>query len=251
MHRFYLHPGECGGATLTLRDQEARHALQVLRLQRGERVVVLDGVGGHLICEVRNPARHTVELAVVQRESLPPLPYRLTLLQAIPKGRTFDTIVQKATELGASRIVPLLSERVVVRVENAQAKSKVEHWLRTATEAIKQCGSAWLPRIDLPQTLPQFLARQEHDDLSLVASLQSGSAHPRIALQAFHSQHGRWPKTVSVWIGPEGDFTPEELEGIQASGAGPITLGNLVLRTDTAAVYCLSILSYELQAEPG
>jgi 16S rRNA (uracil1498-N3)-methyltransferase len=251
MHRFYLPLEQCGGSTVVLRDQEARHALQVLRLQRGEQVVVLDGIGGHLLCDVRNSSRHTVELAVVQRRSIPPLPYRLTLLQAIPKGKTFDMIVQKATELGASRIVPLVSERVVTRIEGAQAKLKVEHWQRTATEAIKQCGSAWLPRIEQPQTLPQFLARQEHDDLSLVASLQSGSAHPRIALQAFRSQHSRWPKSVSVWIGPEGDFAPEELEGIQSSGAVPITLGSLVLRTDTAALYCLSILTYELQAGLG
>jgi len=251
MHRFYLPPEQCDGSTTVLRDQEARHALQVLRIQRGERVVVLDGGGSHLLCEVRNSSRRTVELAVVQRQAIPPLPYRLTLMQAIPKGKTFDTIVQKATELGASRIVPLLSKRVVTRIEGAQAKLKAEHWRRIAIEAIKQCGSAWLPRIEMPQTLAESLARQEHDDLSLVASLESGSAHPRSALQAFRSQHGRWPKTVSVWIGPEGDFTLEELEQIQSSGVVRMTLGSLVLRTDTAALYSLSILSYELQAGLG
>jgi 16S rRNA (uracil1498-N3)-methyltransferase len=248
MHRFYLPPEACGGAILTLRDQEARHALQVLRLQQGEQVTVLDGQGGHRLCEVRDTARHRVELEVRQHRSIPPLPYRLTLLQAIPKGKTFDTIVQKATELGAWRIVPLVSERVVTRIEGASARQKVEHWQRTAIEAIKQCGSTWLPQIDPPQPLRQCLERPEREDLSLVASLQSGSDHPRRVLQTFRAQHGRAPQTVAVWIGPEGDFTPAELEAIQSSGAVPVTLGSLVLRADTAALYCLSILSYELQA---
>lgn len=251
MHRFYLPPEACGGAILTLRDQEARHALQVLRLQRGEQVTVLDGQGGHRLCEVRHTVRDRVELGVLEHRSIPPLPYRLTLLQAIPKGKTFDTIIQKATELGAWRIVPLVSERVVTRIEGASARQKVEHWQRTAIEAIKQCGSAWLPQIELPETLDECLARPEREELALVASLQRGSAHPRGVLQTFRAQHDRAPRAVSVWIGPEGDFTPAELEAIRSAGAVPVTLGSLVLRADTAALYCLSILSYELQAGPG
>ncbi len=248
MHRFYLPPEECAGSILTLRDQEARHAVQVLRLEPGERVVVLDGQGSQVLCEVRHASRRTVELTALQRTHIAPLPYRLTLLQAIPKGKGFDVIVQKATELGAWRIVPLVSERVVMRIEGAQVKPKVDHWQRTATEAIKQCGSAWRPHIAPPHTLPQALARPEHDDLSLVTSLQSESAHPRTVLEAFRSQHSRWPKTVSVWIGPEGDFTPQELHMMLSAGTVPITLGPLVLRADTAALYCLSLLYYELQS---
>ena len=251
MHRFYLPPEQCDARLVVLRDQEARHTRQVLRLERGAQVVVLDGQGGHQLCKVRNAARDRVELGVLEHRSIPPLPYRLTLFQAMPKGKTFDTIVQKATELGAWRVVPLLTERVVTRLEGVSAGPKVEHWQRTAIEAIKQCGSAWLPQIDPPQPLRQCLERPEREDLSLVASLQSGSDHPRRVLQTFRAQHGRAPQTVAVWIGPEGDFTPAELEAIQSSGAVPVTLGSLVLRADTAAIYCLSILSYELQAGLG
>jgi 16S rRNA (uracil1498-N3)-methyltransferase len=96
----------------------------------------------------------------------------------------------------------------------------------------------------------QFLARHEQFELPLIASLQSGSRSPREYFRAFHAQHGRGPESVCVWVGPEGDFTPAETEAIRLHGALPITLGQLVLRTETAAIYCLSVLNYELQSPP-
>ena len=99
-------------------------------------------------------------------------------------------------------------------------------------------------------TPAQFIARSEPFDLAFVASLQPGSQHPRELFAAYRAQHGHAPERVCVWVGPEGDFTPEEIAITRGAGAIPITLGPLVLRADTAAVYCLSVLSYELQA-PG
>jgi 16S rRNA (uracil1498-N3)-methyltransferase len=115
-----------------------------------------------------------------------------------------------------------------------------------AVEAIKQCGAAWLPKIEAPVTPAQFLARKEIFDLSLIGSLQKERRHPRECLQEFQAKHGQLPQSVGVWIGPEGDFTLEELDAIQAAGALPVSLGRLVLRVETAAIYCLSILNYEL-----
>ena len=97
-------------------------------------------------------------------------------------------------------------------------------------------------------TIEQYLARKENFDLSLVGSLQKERRHPRECFREFQAKHGRLPQSVGVWIGPEGDFTPEELEAIQAAGALPISLGRLVLRVETAAIYCLSILNYELNS---
>ena len=113
--------------------------------------------------------------------------------------------------------------------------------------AIKQCGSPWLTKIEPPVSLKNFLARREPFDLSLVASLQTGSRHPREFIQKYHDAHKHLPKTASIWIGPEGDFSPGEMELILSSGALPVTLGSLVLRSDTAAIYSLSVLNYELQ----
>jgi 16S rRNA (uracil1498-N3)-methyltransferase len=248
MHRFYLPPASTRGDSLRLDGREAHHALHVLRLQRGDLVTVLDGVGNEFLCAVENSSRHALTLSVSLKNFTPPLPCSITLLQAVPKGKIIESIIQKAVELGARRIVPLLTEHVVTRLDNRDAADKRTKWQQVAIEAIKQCGATWLPEIETPATIGQFLARKEKFDLSLVGSLQKECRHPRECLRRFHEKHGRSPQSVGVWIGPEGDFTPEELDAIQASGALPISLGRLVLRVETAAIYCLSILNYELNS---
>ena len=190
-------------------------------------------------------------LTVISRDFIPPLPYRVTLLQAIPKGKTFETVIQKAAELGVWRIVPTLSERATTQPDDESAHARTEKWRRVAIEAIKQCGNPWLPEIEKPVTLKEFLSRSEKFELPLIASLQPDRLHPREYFGAFLREHGRLPQSVCVWIGPEGDFTPAELSAIKVSGARPISLGRLVLRSDTAAIYCLAILNYELGSNCG
>lgn len=246
MHRFYLPPEECQGDMLSLSERDAHHAAHVLRLRDGERVVVLDGAGQELLCEAQKKGHDHFILAVKQRSSVPPLPCQITLLQAIPKGKIIENIIQKATELGAHCIVPLLSDRVTTQLDDESAAAKAERWQLTAIEAIKQCGSAWLPKIEAPVTPKEYLARGEKFELPLVGSLQSDRRHPREYVKSFQDEKGRLPKTACVWIGPEGDFTPAEMNAIKGSGALPITLGRLVLRSETAAIYSLSVLNYEL-----
>jgi len=252
MHRFYLPPQQCQGASLFLTGGEAHHARHVVRLRRGESVAVVDGVGHEFLCEVQEFDRDKVKLAVVESHLQPALPSQIALLQAVPKGRLMEGIIQKATELGASRIVPLLAERVVAHLEHKDVAHKTAKWRAVAMEAIKQCGSAWLPEIEPPLTLNRFFARNEGFELSLIASLESDSRPAREYFRDFQAQRGRMPASVCVWVGPEGDFTPAETEAIKAQSALPITLGRLILRTETAAIYCLSVLNYELQSPtPG
>jgi 16S rRNA (uracil1498-N3)-methyltransferase len=248
MHRFYLSPERCAGETLRLDGREAHHALHVLRLKHGELVTVLDGIGNEFMCAVESSSRNIVTLSVSLKNFVPGPPCAITLLQALPKGKIIESIIQKSVELGAQRIVPILSERVVTQLDNENAENKRDKWQNVAIEAIKQCGAAWLPKIETPLTIEQFLAHKEKFDLSFVGSLQKERRHPREALREFESKHGRLPQSVGVWIGPEGDFTLEELKMIQNSGALPISLGNLVLRVETAAIYCLSIMNYELNS---
>jgi 16S rRNA (uracil1498-N3)-methyltransferase len=248
MHRFYLPPESCRGLSLRLDGREAHHALHVLRVQCGEEVTVLDGAGHELLCRVASATRDSLTLSVQKKNFSAPLPCQITLLQAVPKGKIIESIIQKSVELGAHRIVPLLTERVVTHLDGGGAEHKREKWQQVAIEACKQCGAAWLPKVEAPMTLKQFLARQEKFDLLLVGSLQSARRHPRHCFADFQAQHGRPPQTVGLWIGPEGDFTLAELEAIEASGARPITFGSLTLRVETAAVYGLSFLNYELQS---
>jgi 16S rRNA (uracil1498-N3)-methyltransferase len=249
MHRFYLPPGQCKDNALLLTERESHHALHVLRVRDGERLMVLDGAGQELLCEARKQAPDQLALTVVQRSFVPPLPYQITLLQAIPKGKIIESIIQKATELGVHRIVPLLSDRVTTQLDDESAASKAEKWRLTAIEAIKQCGSAWLPEIEAPIAPKEYLARGEKFELPLIASLQSDCRHPREYFKTFYHETKRLPKTTCVWIGPEGDFTPAEMNAVKSAGVLPITLGRLVLRSETAAIYSLSVLNYELQSK--
>jgi 16S rRNA (uracil1498-N3)-methyltransferase len=260
---FYLPPEQCTGDVLRLEGREAHHALHVLRVKRGEPVVVLDGVGHAFLCDIADASREAMTLHVKRRDFLPPPSSRITLLQAVPKGKIIESIIQKAVELGVHRVVPVLTERVVTHLAENERANKREKWQWVAIEAIKQCGATWLPTIEKPTTIEKFLNRRNAGpeagappsairlppslfDLSLVGSLQAGSRHPRECFQEFQAGNGRLPQNVAVWIGPEGDFTPDELKMIEASGAIPISLGRLVLRVETAAIYCLSMLNYEL-----
>ncbi len=248
MHRFYLPPEECNGGILTLTDSEAHHAARVLRLRKGDTAVVLNGAGTIHHTEVGEVSRDAVSLLVKRTEESPAPPCAITLVQAIPKGKLLDSIIQKATELGVSRVIPLLSDRVITQIDEDNAETKTEHWRTVAVEAIKQSGSPWLPEIESATSPGQLLAHREEFDLWFIASLKPGSRHPREWFEEFRTRQGREPKAACIWIGPEGDFTEREVADAIAAGARPITLGRLVLRCETAATYCLSVLNYETQS---
>jgi 16S rRNA (uracil1498-N3)-methyltransferase len=251
MHRFYLPPGRCRGDALTLDGSEAHHATRVLRTHAGERVQVLDGVGQTLDCEVVQSAGKSLSLKVLERKRAAAPPSTITLLQAIPKGKVIESIIQKATELGVSRVVPIVSERVISQMDSDDAQSKAAKWQHVAIEAIKQCGSPWLPKVEAPVALDVVLARREEFELSMVGCLEPDSRQPREYFDRFFAEHRRGPASVGIWIGPEGDFAPAEYAAIKSSGTLPVTLGRLVLRVETAATYGLSIINYELQARVG
>ena len=247
MHRFYIAPSAWNPENLRLDEAEAHHALNVLRLKAGDRVVAFDGRGQEATVEIGEGSKKSLSLRVVHAAKTPPLPCRIVLAQAVPKGKNMDLIIQKATELGAAEIVPLLSDRTVVRVEDerGEAEAKREKWQTIAIEAAKQCGQNWLPSVGLPKSPKEFLAERAKDfDLLWIASLQPDAKHPRAWLREF-APNAR-PKSALVLVGPEGDFTPAEIAMAKAAGCRPITLGPIVLRTETAAIYCLSVLSYEL-----
>ena len=193
-------------------------------------------------------SRQAISLEVKEKCFTPAPPCPITLLVAIPKGKIIESIIQKSVELGAHRIVPLLTDRVITQLDDEGSEEKREKWQQVAIEAIKQCGAAWLPRVEAPQSIADYLAHGEKVELPLVGSLSKPRRHPRECFAGFHKLHGRAPRSAGFWIGPEGDFTPEEMDIISQSGAQPVTLGNLTLRVETAAIYGLSILNYELGA---
>ena len=246
MHRFYLPPDQSSGDRLLLSGREAHHALHVLRLRREDQVSVLDGSGTVLDCTVSETGRDSVILVVGQRQLTPPHRAKVSLYQALPKGKTFETIIQKATELCAARIVPILSEHVIAQIGPDEIIHKAEKWQLCAIEAIKQSGAPWLPEVAAPIALKKLLEKGVQTELSLVGSLHGNTRHPHACFREFAVRRGRKPESVSVWIGPEGDFTRQEIDLILTAGALPITLGPVILRADTAAISCLSVINHEL-----
>jgi 16S rRNA (uracil1498-N3)-methyltransferase len=245
MHRFYLAPEHWQSDTLTLTGAEAHHARNVLRLETGDKLVLFDGRGRELTAEITSGSPE-LALRKLHEAQTPPLRCQITLAQAIPKGKNMDLIVQKAVEIGAAEIAPILSDRTVVRLDEESAASKQAKWQTVAIEAAKQCGQNWLPRVHVPQTMAQFFQQPRHFDLQLIGSLQSDAVHLKKILAEYSAEHGDRPASVLLLVGPEGDFTPAELSLARSHGCRPITLGPIVLRVETASIYCLSVLSYEL-----
>lgn len=245
-HRFYLPKSQWNDKTLTLGEEEAHHSINVLRLQQGARATVFDGVGGEANCTIQKIDKKSVELQILQKLTTPRPPCAITLGQAVPKGKNMELIVQKAVELGASCIAPLISERTVIDLDAKESEKKQEKWQHTAIEACKQCGQNWLPEVLTPQSPDSFFKQGKSWDLMLVASLQPEAKQLKSVLADFQEQHGKRPASVCILVGPEGDFTPAEISRAKSEGCHPITLGPIVLRTETAALYCLSVLSHEL-----
>src|SRR3954447_6119256 len=156
MHRFYLSAGDWNPDALTLTGTEAHHARNVLRLDAGDKIVVFDGRGHEVTAEVVSVDSSEIRLRKLHEAKAPPLRCQITLAQAIPKGKNMDLIVQKAVEIGAAEIAPLLSDRTIVRLDEESAVSKQEKWQSVAIEAAKQCGQNWLPLVQAPQTMAQF-----------------------------------------------------------------------------------------------
>ena len=248
--RAHCLPDEREPRELRLTPEESHHLIIVNRASLGDTVVAFDGRGAEWICELADDDRIHAVLKVRFGQRARPLPYEMTLGQALPKGPHMDAIVRKATELGVARIVPLESDRTQVRLDDERSDKKLEKWQTAALEAAKQCGNAWLPEVLPVQNASAFIESSRGYDLKLIASLQPGAKSLKAVLAAFHAAQGRSPKKVLWLVGPEGDFTPAELSLAKSTGFEPITLGPLVLRCETAAIYALSVLSHELQSQP-
>ena len=246
MHRFYLPPEHWSGGSLALDGAEAHHCRNVLRLEAGDKVVLFDGRGRELTAEITSADVSQIQLRKLHEAQTPPLRCQITLAQAIPKGKNMDLIVQKAVEIGAAEIAPIVSDRTVVRLDEESAAAKQSKWQTVAIEAAKQCGQNWLPRVHVPQSMAQFFQQPRRFDLQLIGSLQSDAVHLKKILAEYSAEHGDRPANVLMLVGPEGDFTPAELSLARTHGCRPITLGPIVLRVETASIYCLSVLSYEL-----
>ena len=230
--RVYVGSALTPGSAVQLPPDTASHLAKVLRARAGDELVLFNGDGREFTGAIEAVRGSRVsafvgEGRVVARES----PLAITLVQSVPRGDRMDFIVQKATELGVARIVPVLSQRSVVRLDAAQAESKAAHWRAVAISACEQCGRNSLPVIEAAQPLLTYLGESAHaPGLGWCSSLnRCHSRSPQRALEL------RLPM-LRIAIGPEGGFAADELEAFRVAGFTQGGLGPRVLRAETAAI---------------
>ena len=234
--RVYVDAPLAAGTQITLEGTAASHVTRVLRLGAGEPLTLFNGLGGEHSATITRAQGDGVvvavgEHAVIERES----PFPLTLAQGISRGERMDLVVQKATELGASRLVPLITERSVVRLDAEQADRKFNHWRAVAIAACEQCGRNRLPDVALPTRLSQFL-REVAAGTKLLLSPEATRRIEDVPRPA---------SGATVLIGPEGGLAEEEQRDALVAGFTAVRLGPRVLRTETAAIAALTLLQRE------
>jgi 16S rRNA (uracil1498-N3)-methyltransferase len=238
MHRCFIDNDRWGTDPLRPSESESHHILHVLRVRDGDSIQLFNGRGEEAVARVCRHDDDSVLLERLDSQFTPKRRLNLTLIQAVLKGNRMEMLVEKATELGVSRIIPVTTTRSIPRFDHAKATSKRERWERIAVSAAKQCGTPWLPSIATPTTIDAALKQQTGP--VLLASLEAQTR----PLEAVISQlRAHIPSELSVVIGPEGDLTPDETTLLLTSGALPVSLGHLTLRAETAAIYAISALS--------
>ena len=246
MPRFFVDSSDiavCGSAvTVTVRGEDAAHITRALRMKAGENVTVCDENGREYLTAVSSVGDEVVLNVISSRESENEPPYRATVYQALVKGDRFDTVLQKATELGATDFVPIITSRCVVSLEPKEYAKKLERWKKIVREAAKQCGRAMIPAVHEPEKFSSAIEAAARADLPLFCYEGDGT----VSISEL-TETDKAPKTVSVVIGPEGGFSEEEARFADSRGMKMTGLGKRILRTETAAPFVLSCISFRYE----
>ena len=248
MQRFFVHDSSISlqqaspGNTLTLPEKIAHQIRDVLHLRNGEQLVLLDNSGDEFVAEVTRAERKVVEVQVVERRvGKSELPVRVILCSGLLKSARFEWVLEKGTELGVSVFSPILCHRSTSGLEEA-GPAKIQRWQRIIQEATEQCGNARMPELAPIRPLKQALNELPSDALALMAWEEEQSRSLRTVLRASDGPQ----KTVVLFIGPEGGLTTEEVQLAQQHGVQVVTLGQRILRAETAALAAVANVLYEL-----
>ncbi|MGI6224640.1 MAG: 16S rRNA (uracil(1498)-N(3))-methyltransferase [Peptococcales bacterium] len=242
MRRFFVNPEDITNEKVYIKDDDAHHLSQVLRLKEGEQIIVFAGTGVEYLVEINDISTGLVIGDILgvtssQRDSH----VNVTLVQGIPKGDKMDLIVQKCTEVGIARIIPVLTERTVVKLDKDKQKKRQDRWQKIAQEASKQCQRATVPQIEDICTWPQYFAKNDLLGPTLVLWENESS----YGLKAFLKENTEL-EHITLVIGPEGGLSRQEVKQLLARGASTVTLGPRILRTETAGLAALIMVLYEL-----
>lgn len=247
MYRFYVSADQLAEKEVFISGGDVNHIKNVLRLEVGDWIVACDGNGTDYVSRIQSICSDEVVASI---EKVQPtgteLPVRITLFQGMPKKDKLELIIQKAVELGACEIVPVMTKRTVVKLsEEKKINKRLERWQSIAYAATKQCDRGIIPTVHKPVSYEEALAMADQLDYNVIPyELQTGMEEARKIVDQACKQ-----RSLGIFIGPEGGFEPEEVERAMTRNIHPMTLGKRILRTETAGMALLSILMFQMQGE--
>lgn len=247
MYRFYVFADQLAEKEVFISGGDVNHIKNVLRLEVGDWIVACDGNGTDYVSRIQSICSDEVVASI---EKVQPtgteLPVRITLFQGMPKKDKLELIIQKAVELGACEIVPVMTKRTVVKLsEEKKINKRLERWQSIAYAAAKQCDRGIIPTVHKPVSYEEALAMADQLDYNVIPyELQTGMEEARKIVDQACKQ-----RSLGIFIGPEGGFEPEEVERAMTRNIHPMTLGKRILRTETAGMALLSILMFQMQGE--
>lgn len=244
MHHFFAEPSQIADGKATIIGADVNHMKNVLRMKPGEQVEISDGDGLRYICVIENFADECVHLRIEDVEAdAVELPSKIYLFQGLPKSDKMELIVQKAVELGAFEVIPVVTKRAVVKLDEKKAAKKVQRWNTISEGAAKQSGRSIVPKVHDVLSYAEALEYARQMDVRLIPyEKASGMEVTRQAVETILPG-----QSVAVFIGPEGGFEEAEVEQAEEAGALPVSLGKRILRTETAGLAVLSVLMYHLE----
>lgn len=234
MIRFFIENISDNNYTLT--GEDAHHAIKSLRVKIGENIILCDKNSFEHICKVEKISKDEVLLSVIKsQKNTSESNIKITLYQALPKNDKMDLIVQKSVELGVFKIVPIETSRCISKPSEKSISKKIERWQKIAKEAAKQSGRGIIPNISSPLKLDEAISKIKDYDKSLVF-YENGGEKIKNSLKTYD-------KNISIFIGPEGGFETEEIDKLKSFGATISTLGTRILRTETASLAAISVIT--------
>lgn len=244
LSRFHLPAEAWQPQQLMLSGDEAAHCSRVMRKQVGDAMEIFDGEGRVATVRITGITKSTVIAQVEALRQHEARAVEIHLLPAMIKAEPFEWLLEKATELGVARMQPVITSRTIVHLGGEHLEKKLSKWRRHMIEAAKQCHTPWVPTLEKPLSLSAVLADLPAEGVRLIPAL---SEHSR----RLHEVCFKGKNSVSILIGPEGDFTPDEEALAQEHGFLPVTLGSLVLRAETAAIATLAMVGHEVERQNG
>lgn len=251
MYRFYVEGDAIRGDGVTLAGEDYNHIRNVLRMREGDKIIVCDGAGMDYVCQLQEMAKDHVSAQVVSRSpSETELGVRLVLFQGMPKKDKLELIIQKSVELGVAQVVPVMTKRTVIKLEDAKKEEKKRvRWQLIARAAAMQSMRGAVPQVAPVMSFAQALdAAGELDAILIAYENEKGIGRTREILEKLVRDGVR---SVGIFIGPEGGFEEAEVQQAMDAGAFCITLGRRILRTETAGLAALSLLMFAFEGMMG